>query len=120
MERLLGKVFSDVKNTGDEIHFYEDGVCTFKLKHMQDCCESVDIDEIHGDLSDLVGTPILLAEESYHHGDGKSEWTESNTWSFYKLATVKGHVTIKFYGESNGYYSESADLIAAGEWGFNY
>jgi len=77
----------------------------FVLKHKQDCCESVSIESIVGDLQDLVGSPILVAEESASEGHG-----ESSTWTFFKLATVKGWVDIRFFGESNGYYSESAYL----------
>ncbi|HNN58908.1 MAG TPA: hypothetical protein PKN93_18520, partial [Leptospiraceae bacterium] len=36
---------------------------TFKMHHEQDCCECVSIDSVVGDISDLIGVPILLAEE---------------------------------------------------------
>lgn len=84
----------------------------FILEHRQDCCEGVSIESIVGDLQDLVGTPLLIAEEVNSEGTPQREqYDDSFTWTFYKFATVKGYVDIRWYGSSNGYYSESVDLI---------
>ena len=105
---LVGLTLSSVTNVGDEeiVFVVEDGR-TFKLFHYQDCCENVTVESIVGDLSDLVGSPILLAEESSQDDPNACE---SGTWTFYKLATLKGYVDIRWYGSSNGYYSESVSF----------
>jgi len=76
------------------------------LYHSQDCCESVELEEIIGDWADITGAPILLAEEVSNSDDPPNGYSESHTWTFYKLATIKGHLTMRWLGESNGYYSE--------------
>lgn len=80
----------------------------FVFMHFQDCCEYVRIEDITGDIQDLVGHPLLLAEEVSSEDE---TCTESGTWTFYKFATTKGYVDIRWLGESNGYYSESVDLV---------
>lgn len=109
--RLTGQTFTDVLRTDDAILFKRDGQTIFTLMHDQDCCEYVTIDDITGDLKDLENTPILEAKETNQEGKVQNSLdSNSCTWSFYDIRTIKGSVTIRFYGESNGYYSETADL----------
>jgi hypothetical protein len=118
-EELEGVILKDIrgfKESSDELLFIAEDGRKWKMNHSQDCCESVNIEDICGDLKDIIGSPILLAEESTSREnppDAKKETTEyqdSFTWTFYKLSTIKGSVTIRWYGESNGYYSESVDF----------
>ncbi len=112
IENMLGVVFTRVENNGYELKFVcDEGV--FKFHHHQDCCESVGIEDVIGDLNDLVGEPLLLAEESTGEtpADFKFEYEpESCTWTFYKFATRKGYVDVRWIGQSNGFYSESVSL----------
>ena len=112
---LKGKVFSDIKGLSKDseiVGFYIGGKLAFVLAHLQDCCESVFIEDVCGDVNDIIGSEILIAEEASNNDKGRlSEYDESYTWTFYKLATIKGYVTIRWYGTSNGYYSESVDLF---------
>ena len=116
---LTGKTLSSVENIDNEVLLFKtvDGE-VYKMYHCQDCCESVYIESITGDLNDLVGEPILRAETSedlfdlIKNFDKEEEdyGSESHTWTFYKLATRKGYVDIRWYGSSNGYYSEAVDF----------
>ncbi len=113
IEELVGKTMAKVYKQytyRDELVFETVDGRTFKFYHQQDCCEDVVIDDIVGDLNDLVGSPILLAEESVSDSEYYEDGYLSNTWTFYKFATIKGYVDVKWHGSSNGYYSESVDF----------
>ena len=113
IEKLLGKtlVSINVDRGQEEIHFTDSEGVEYRMWHSQDCCESVGIDDVVGDINDLIGSPITMAEEVCNSEDKMGrECYESFTWTFYKLATIKGYVTIKWWGESNGYYSEGVDF----------
>lgn len=92
---------------------------SFILYHEQDCCETVLIDDVCGDVADLIGSEILGAEEVDNSiarlgAAIKSVFCESDmseTWTFYKIKTRKGYVDIRWYGTSNGYYSESVNTF---------
>lgn len=111
---LKGKTLKNLENIDCErLIFTTTTGERYELYHDQDCCESVTIEDVCGNLKDLIGSPILMAEEvtSEENPPGiKKNYQDSFTWTFYKFATTKGYVTIRWYGESNGYYSESVDF----------
>ena len=111
IEEMVGKVFTSVRNEGTELVF-QNATESFVFFHQQDCCESVSIEDVCGDLQDLVGEPLLLAEEVQGETpvDFNERDHESVTWTFYKFATRKGYVDVRWLGESNGYYSEGVSL----------
>ncbi len=122
---------------GDRLTFKTLSGREFVMYHSQDCCEHVTVEEIIGDLEDVIGEPLLMAEcvsssepdditkwkrakekEEYEKQHGKDSYytgNDSETWTFYKLATKKGFVTIRWYGSSNGYYSESVQFAETSE-----
>jgi hypothetical protein len=113
---LVGLTLAAIERDGDEtLTFVSDHGRRFRLWHSQDCCENVRLAEVVGDLNDLIGSPILTAEERVcPNGDPPPEYPESWTWTFYELATNKGSVTLRWLGESNGYYSEGVDFAEVG------
>ena len=116
IEKLLGKTLASINidREQNEIRFTDTNGVNYRMFHIQDCCEEVTIDDIEGDINDLIGAPITMAEQMCNTEDkmGKADdYVESFTWTFYKLATIKGYVTIKWWGESNGYYSEEVCFV---------
>ncbi len=139
---LLGKTLTKITNgygnkaseKAEALIFHCETGEVYHMLHHTDCCEYVSIEDICGDLEDLIGSPILVAEEASAEDDDTSEDHEplvkqeimkgvlldkqimqeqddaSATWTFYKLDTLKGGVVIRWCGSSNGYYSEEVNF----------
>ena len=108
---LTLREISGATRNSEEIVFVTTDGQRFRLYHRRDCCEGVSLEDITGNINDLLGSPLTKAElvESRENPTGVAvpEYQDSFTWSFYHFATVKGYVTLRWYGESNGYYSET-------------
>lgn len=121
-EEVIGATIKSIEHNAEIMHLeFVDGR-HYMMYHSQDCCESVEIIDIVGDLQDLIGSPLLEAEEvSFTPKDDIPDASvvgltynvntdESVTWTFYKFGTMKGAVNIRWLGTSNGYYSEEVSF----------
>lgn len=113
LNKCVGKVVTEVQISGDDATLkFEDGSSIY-LYHDQDCCETVYIESVVGDVLDLVGEVLMVAEVVDGETPNDFEFgyaPESFTWTFYKFRSRKGEIVIRFLGESNGYYSESVSV----------
>jgi hypothetical protein len=102
---IVGKVVSSIVKLDDHkgLEINVKGCGAFRLKHLQECCEQVWLDDVCGDLTDLIESQILKAELTVNINN-------RGTWSFYHIATMKGHVTLRFCGTSTGCYSTTVDF----------
>lgn len=103
---LINKMFTSVTQDGSVIIFKNDDE-EYRLEHSQDCCESVYIDDLCGDLKDLENVPIFMAEESAEDIPTDSPDYSGDYccgYTFYRFWTSKGPVVIRWQGSSNGYY----------------
>lgn len=113
---LIGNLIVKIEGAtvgNDCINFTTADGDVYRMWHCPDCCESVDVNEIVGDVSDLMNTPILAAEESVNPDESPVDtdsWGDSSTWTFYRITTIHGTVVIRWLGRSNGYYSESVSF----------
>ena len=129
---LKGKTLISINVYGSEsIEFKCSDGSKYRMFHDQECCESVTISDIVGDINDLLNSEILLAEERSNGEDvncllgnflgsetffveeesnNESDDFGSITWTFYVLATINGYVNITWQGSSNGYYSEEVNF----------
>ena len=110
MSNMIGKTFAKVYQEHQDLIFETSDGEIFVFTHFQVCSENVRIEDIAGSLDDLVGTPLLQAEEVEGETPEPVDYGTSVTWTFYKFATIYGSVTVRWYGTSNGYYSERVDM----------
>lgn len=110
---IVGLTFASIEGAvkdSEEIIFTTRCGRKFRMWHQNDCCESVAVEDVVGDINDLINAPIMRAEE-VSNNDEPAMGAESHTWTFYKMATLMGYVDIRWFGQSNGYYSESVDFM---------
>lgn len=95
----------------------DDGKC-FLMYHSRDCCETVKVHDIVGELQALVGAPLTEAREEssdeWPSDVEKTKYTVSFTWTTYFFETETAKVRVRWLGESNGYYSESVEIEEVG------
>lgn len=104
---IVGVTMASVVQSHNKLEFTATDGRRWFTEHLQDCCESVDIEDVCGELDWLVGSPITQAEET---SQDASDQGESCTWTFYRIGTAKGLVVIRWLGISNGYYSEAVSF----------
>ena len=107
IDELVGKVVRGLAYDEDYFQILTDD-CVYIFHHEYDCCESVWLTQVDGIGDKIIGSRIVIAEEVL---DEKDTEYGHITWSFYKIGTNKGMIDFRWQGESNGYYSESVDLI---------
>lgn len=94
---------NEIQSKPVKLTFYFTNGNSLAFYHNQECCEFTYIEDIAGSLDDLLNHPLLECSIETNQSEFKNG---SATWTFYKFSTIKGSVTIRWYGESNGYYSE--------------
>ena len=116
---LIGITLDDAETSGDQLLVFTCGKRRWEMRAPKSsCCDSVNMVDIAGDLGDLIDEPIVMAEvvtEVFTEGTpmpiGHTE-NEPGTWTFVKLATVNGYVTLRWYGSSgSGMYSEVPEFF---------
>jgi len=109
--KLQGKTITNIEisNYRYSMKITCDDGYVYDIRHDQNCCEDVHLEDICGDLEDLIGTPILLAQESTSDKDPLPD-ADYFKWTFYTLRTIKGTVSLRWWGNSNGYYSVDVEV----------
>lgn len=79
--------------------------------YWEDVGNNVHLEDGFEDLRKMIGEQILKAEVVINREDEPlDEWDESHTWTYYKISSLNYDCTLRFYGSSNGCYSESVNI----------
>ena len=107
MKDMVGKKVLGIYYDEENFQILTDD-CVYAFYHEQGCCERVWLTQVDGISDKIIGSHIVIAEVVT---DEKDTEYGHITWSFYKIGTNKGMIDFRWQGESNGYYSETVDLV---------
>ena len=112
---IVGKrvlAVNGLRKGSEAVDFLLSDGSVFEMAYHPDCYASCYILELDCAPEDFVDQVVLSAEVVSNSGAESppppGEYApDSYTWTFVKFSTSKGHFTVRWYGESNGYYSET-------------
>ena len=113
IDELVGKAVRGLAYSDEYFQILTDD-CIYIFYHEYNCCESVWLTQVDGISDKIIGSRIVIAEVVTKTGEDVAIDTDnydSVTYSFYKIGTSKGMIDFRFQGVSNGYYSETVDLV---------
>lgn len=115
IELLKGKTITsiDIDRENDEVILTIENGNKYKLYHDQNCCESVVINKICGDISKVINSPLINVKYKVLDNDPKwykTDYDDSHTWTSFLFETENGGLEIIWLGESNGYYGEGVSV----------
>lgn len=117
MKIEVNKIVTHIDESGDEIMITVEDGTKYHLYHSQSCCENVEIyDSVNGELHELVGKKLMLIEHDEKYTDDEIpedvdiQPYDSYTWTEISFTTNEKTIISRWFGESNGYYSESVDI----------
>jgi len=111
---LEGKIISKIEVGAERVDIHTECGKNYAMYHCQDCCESVVVEDVNGDVNEILGQSVIRAEERTDEDwdiETDHYYDDYHTWTFYVIETIKETVTIRWFGTSNGYYSESVDFV---------
>ena len=108
ISHLLGKMVESITLNDDktELTIVCKGGYRYLMMHEQDCCESVWLDDLDGELSDWQNVTVLEASESASLADS----TEMQ-WTFYRLACNLHSLCLRWCGSTDSVYSMGVTLF---------
>ena len=113
--RTIKSITGLEKDSEEVIITFDDGAY-IQQRHSQDCCEVVTVEQVDADPKRFIGAIAhelveKVVEKDDMHPSDLPDYVDSITATFYTLKTSKGYLDWRWYGESNGYYSETVDSI---------
>lgn len=102
---LIGKIIIKIElDRCDNCIIINTNGGSYVMYHEQEWNEDVYVEDVCGDINYIINSPILKAEVVNSANIGE-DMKQSGTYTFYNIATIKGQVTIRWRGTSDGYYS---------------
>lgn len=110
---LVGKTVTSIDADGTS--FTTSDGKQYIMRHEQSCCEYVRHSHTIGRPKDLIGAPLIFANDDHaepaDHPNMAKPSCDSHTWTVFQFHTATARLEVWWLGESNGYYSEDVNLF---------